>query len=93
MPKRKLKPRHASQELDGVYVLKIVMYLILGAQWLWFVRQDATVKVPIPIGLIVGVAFAMHEHFQIDRKIEFAILLIAALVGFWSRTGVIVSVL
>jgi hypothetical protein len=81
-----------SQQLDSVYLLKLVLYLILGAQWIRFVSPSGGSQVPIPIGLIVGVIFAMHDHFQIDRKIEYAVLLIAMFVGFWSQVGVYITV-
>ena len=88
--RKKIKPK---AELDGVYILKIVLYIMVGAQWLRLTDAAQTRQIPLPIGLIVGAFFALHEHFQIDRKIEFAILLVACFVGFWSQTGVWVSVL
>jgi hypothetical protein len=94
MVKNKTKTRKkASQELDGVYVLKIVLYLIIGSQWLWLTNADNTRQMPLPLGLLVGGVFALHDHFQIDRKIEFAILLMACLVGFWSQAGLFINVL
>ncbi len=81
------------KELDGVYVLKIVLYLIIGAQWVRLTDPGMTTQIPLPIGLVVGSLFATHDHFQIDRKIEFAILLIACFVGFWSQTGLLIAVL
>ncbi len=81
------------KELDGVYILKIVMYLIVGSQWIRLTDPAMTKQIPLPVGLIIGLAFAMHDHFQIDRKIEFAILIIAAFIGFWSQTGLLVSIL
>ena len=87
------KTRSSTQELDGVYILKIVLYLVIGAQWVRLVDPAMTRQVPLPIGLIIGATFAMHDHFQIDRKIEFATLLIACLVGFWSQTGLLIAVL
>jgi hypothetical protein len=81
-----------SQRLDSVYLLKMVLYLILGSQWLRFVDSGNTWQVPIPLGLIVGILFAMHDHFQIDRKIEYAMLLLAMFVGFWAQIGVYVTI-
>ena len=81
--KRKAKP----QELDSVYFLKIVLYLIVGSQWLWLVDAAGNVKVPVPVGLIVGVLFAAHEHFRLDRKVEYAVLLVAMLIGFVTQYG------
>ncbi len=89
MPKRK----STSKETDGGYILKIVLYLIIGSQWLWVVNSDASRQIPIPIGLLLGGFFAAHDHFQIDRKIEYALLLAAAFIGFWSQAGLIVTLL
>ncbi len=79
--------------LDGIYILKIVMYLVVGSQWVRFVDGGQTIQIPFPIGLILGGFFAMHEHFRIDRKIEFAILIIASFIGFWTQNGFIIQIL
>ncbi len=84
------RPSMAVKELDSVYFLKMVLYLILGALWVR-VGTD-TFQVGLPIGLIVGVAIASRERFQIDRKIEYAILLIAMFVGFWLPLGLTIIV-
>ncbi|MES2970811.1 MAG: hypothetical protein V4702_00640 [Patescibacteria group bacterium] len=91
--KRKRQPKGEPTELDGVYVLKIVMYLIVGSQWVRFVDPGLTKQIPIPLGLIVGIIFAAHDHFKIDRKIEYAIIIIASFVGFWSQTGLFINIL
>ena len=92
MAKKKQKRSNAkTQELDSVYLLKLVLYLIVGAQWIRFTNVAGTTQFPVPIGLIFGVLFASHDHFQIDRKIEFAVLLIAMLVGFWSQVGIYIT--
>ena len=67
----KTKKQTNSTELDSVYLLKLVLYIVLGAQWLWFEQANGQ-RIPLPIGLLVGVVFATHDHFQIDRKIEYA---------------------
>ena len=85
------RTRKATNELDSVYLLKLVLYLIVGAQWIRFENVAGTTQIPIPIGLIIGILFAAHDHFRIDRKIEFAILLIAMFVGFWSQVGVYIT--
>lgn len=89
--KSKTAKKPLSTEMDSVYILKMVLYLILGAQWLWF-DQTSGGRIPIPIGILVGLAFAMHDHFMIDRKIEYAVLLVAMLVGFMANIGIAVSV-
>ena len=88
MAKTKQKSKPATKELDTVYILKLVLYLVVGAQWIRIVDGTGTFQLPIPIGLIVGLLLARHERFQIDRKIEYAILLIAMFVGFWSQVGI-----
>jgi hypothetical protein len=85
MAKKKLITK---SEPDGTYLLKLVLYLIIGSQWLRLVDPGLTKQIPLPLGLLIGIIFASHEHFQIDRKIEYAVLLIACLVGFWAQTGI-----
>ena len=85
MAKTKKRSRQAT-ELDSVFFLKLVMYLVLGSLWLRFTGVDT--QLPVPIGLMIGLVFASHEHFQIDRKIELALLLLATFVGFWLPIGV-----
>ncbi len=87
------KSSKRAAELDGLYILKIVLYVIIGSQWIRLTDVAVTKQVPLPIGLVLGSLFAMHDHFQIDRKIEYAVLLIACLVGFWSQVGVYITVL
>jgi hypothetical protein len=74
-----------NQEPDSVYFLKLVLYLIIGVQW--FRISKGSITVPLPIGFIIGLLFARTDHFQIDRKIEYAILLVAMLIGFWLPIG------
>ena len=76
---------------DSAYILKLVLYLIIGSQWVFVVDQDLNRQIPLPVGFVVGLFFASHDHFKIDRKIEYAILLVAMLVGFWSNSGWYVS--
>jgi hypothetical protein len=77
-------------EMDSVYLLKLILYLVIGAQWLK-IQTKGNIQIPIPIGLLIGLLFAAHEHFQIDRKVEYAILVIAAFIGFWIPMGVILT--
>jgi len=89
MPKKKptKKVSKSEQELDSTYILKLVLYLIIGSQWLRITKGDAT-QLPIPVGFIIGLLFAAHDHFQIDRKIEYALLLVAMFIGFWLPLGI-----
>jgi len=89
MAKRKTKVA-TRIELDSVYVLKMLLYLILGSFWLRVSNTSQTSQIPIPIGLIIGLFLASHERFQIDRKLEYAILLMAMFIGFWLPIGITV---
>lgn len=89
--KRAVRAGVTTGELDSVYLLKLVLYLIIGAQWVRIEGNSGTTQVPIPIGLIVGILFAMHDHFKIDRRIEYAVILIAMFVGFWTQVGVYIT--
>jgi len=82
--------RRDGTELDSVYVLKLVMYMIIGTLWLRIGRADGS-DIPIPVGFVIGLLFAVHDHFKIDRKIEYAVLLVAMLVGFWSQIGLLIT--
>lgn len=91
MPKtKKRKQKLTTAELDSVFLLKLVLYLIIGAQWVWFVSDTSMTQIPIPVGLIIGFGFALHDHFKLDRKIEYAVLLISMLVGFWAQAGIFI---
>ena len=90
---KKKKVVMSRQEFDGIYVLKIVLYVIVGSQWIRLTDGGMTTQIPLPIGLLLGGMFAMHDHFKIDRKIEYAVLLVACLVGFWSQVGLYMNVL
>ena len=91
MAKAKKKIPNQSKETDGAYFLKMVLYLIVGAQWVFLTDVAMTKQIPLPVGLLVGMAFTTHEHFKIDRKIEYAILIIACFIGYWAQTGILIS--
>lgn len=73
--KKSLK-KGSPRESDDFYFLKILIYFIVGTLW---IKVNGVVV--LPIGLLLGVLLAMHDKFTIDRKIEYAILLVAALLN------------
>ena len=75
-------------EPDAVYILKIVVFFILGGIWVAFDRSAELSKV-LPVGLIVGIIIASHDHFQIDRKIEYAVLLASAALSYVAPLGLV----
>lgn len=79
----------ALDRYEGVFALKLVLYLILGSMWLKVSSGQTTI--PLPVGLIVGMIFLSHEHFRLDRKIGYAVLLVAAFMGFLAPFGLYLS--
>lgn len=82
--------KRSSNELDGVYLLKLLLYVLLGSMWLKVSNGDS-ITVSAPLGFIIGLIFTSHEHFQIDRKIEYAVLLVAMLFGYFAPYGLYVT--
>ncbi len=66
------------QEADSVYFLKVLLYFILGTIW---IRYNGTTV--FPVGLVLGIIFTAHDHFRIDRKVEYAVLLVASMLAFF----------
>lgn len=86
----KRKKKASKPETDSTYFLKLVLYLIVGSMWIKITKSDTT-QIPIPVGLLIGLLFTAHEHFKIDRKIEYALLLVAMLIGFWAPIGLYIT--
>lgn len=63
-------------ESDDWYFLKILCYFVLGTVWLKYNGY-----VVFPIGAVLAAAIVNKDHFSVDRKIEYAVLLVAAVIG------------
>jgi hypothetical protein len=85
------KTKQKNTQTDGSFILKLVLYVILGSLWLKIHSASLNSGIPLPLGLVVGLIFASHEHFQIDRKIDYGVLVIAALVGLMVPYGLFVG--
>jgi hypothetical protein len=72
----KAGPKKSNPAGDSAYFLKILVYFVLGMVWI-----KINGYVVIPIGLVVGLIIAQHDHFAIDRKIEYAVLIVSAILG------------
>ena len=86
---KKNKKTSQNQELDAVYLLKIVLFFILGCIW---INIGAEPGIPVPVGLLIGIVFASHDHFQIDKKVEFVVLFMAAILSFIAPIGFVLNV-
>ena len=81
MPKK--KQTKSQTEPDTTFFLKLVLYIILGSFWLKFQQ-------PLQIGSFMLNGFASHDHFQIDRKIEYTVLVLVTIVTFFLPAGIII---
>lgn len=87
---KKVVAKKTTHESDGVYFLKLVLFLILSSLWLRIEFTDGSL-LPLPVGAAIAVIYAMHDHFQIDRKIELALILVGMFISFWLPIGIFVS--
>lgn len=90
MVKTTKRNRSRSEELDSVYFLKLVVYLLIGSLWLK-VSNGENVQVGLPVGFMAGIVLASHDHIQLDRKIGYAVLLVAMMIGFWLPFGLYIN--
>lgn len=81
----------SKSEPDSAFLLKVVMYLVIGAQWLR-IEKFPDWQIPIPVGLLIGLFYASHDHFKLDRKMEYVLLLLVSFVSFWLPIGIIVQI-
>ena len=91
MAKKSKKP--VRTENDGVYFLKLVLYIVLGSMWLKFnvpLQFGDFILNGIPLGLVLGLIFASHDHFQVDRKIEYAVLIVVTILTYFLPAGIVI---
>ncbi len=84
--KRTLK--RPKQEQDSTYFLKLVLYIVLGAFWIRLPQPYYGFNA-IPVGFFIGLIFASHDHFAIDRKIEYAVLIVVALFTYLAAGAIL----
>lgn len=83
---KKQKTKIQKNESQAEFILKLICYFILGSMWVRFYLKDSLIG--LPIGLLVGLILNTNETFQIDRKIEVAVLLIATFISFFLPLGI-----
>jgi hypothetical protein len=63
---------------DFVFLVKCALYLLLGTVWIaWGGHRW------LPVGVVAGFFLSKIEFLRIDRKIEFALLVVGALLGLF----------
>lgn len=90
---KKNKKSRAQNETDGTFLLKIAIYLVLGAFWIRLADPITIGSLSlhgVPLGLALGLLIASHDHFKIDRKIEYVVLIISTLLSMFMPTGIII---
>lgn len=91
MPSKKKNSKNS--ESDGAYFLKLVLYVVLGSLWLKFgtpITLGDFVINALPVGLVLGLIFASHDHFQVDRKIEYAVLIVVTIISYFAPSGILI---
>ncbi len=92
-PVDRIKKLVEHDEPDSTYFLKLVLYMILGSIWIKLAQPihiGPIILNGLPIGLLIGILFVSHEHFQINRKIGYAIMLVMTVISFFVPAGVII---
>jgi|JI10StandDraft_1071094.scaffolds.fasta_scaffold23416_3 hypothetical protein len=92
MAKKQKRTAKQPLERDSTYFLKIVLYIILGSLWIKFASPIYIGNVFVggfPLGLVMGLLFASHDHFQVDRKIEYALLIIVTIMTYFLPAGIV----
>lgn len=94
MAKKSTKSKKVqAAESDSAYFLKIVLYILLGATWIGFavpLQIGAFQLNGAPIGMLFGIVLASHDHFAIDRKVEYALLIMIMIVTYFLPAGIVI---
>jgi ethanolamine transporter EutH len=80
-------------ETDSAFLLKIVLYIILASVWVKFQEPIDIGFIGlngIPIGLFIGLLVARQDKFQIDRKIEYVVLIVMTIVTYFIPAGIVI---
>jgi len=75
----KIQKQKRFYESDFAFLVKAALYLLLGTVWVaWGGHRW------LPAGVIVGFGLSKIEVLRINRKIEYALLVVGALFGLYS---------
>lgn len=91
--RRRPKVVSALSASDSTFFLKLVMFVVLGSFWLKFAIPLALgpfMLTGIPLGLFLGIFLASRDRFQIDRKIEYTILVIVTVISYYFPSGIVI---
>lgn len=80
---------YKNQRIYSHFLLKLTLFLVLGMTWLRLGVKIGFVEI-LPVGLAVGLIFAMFERFRIGRRAELIILILATIASYVSPIGIII---
>lgn len=88
------KGKEIKTESDTWYFTKLVIVFLLAAVWLKF-NQPLMTSVgsisALPVGFFGGIiAIHLLEKYQFNRKILYAVLLIATLISYYLPTAIVI---
>ncbi len=86
----KRKQKKSFRKSDNIFFLKLTVLVIVSSLWIKITKGTAY-QIPIPLGFIAALIFIMQERFSTDKKIEFAVLLMAMMGGFWLPIGLYIA--
>lgn len=89
-----VSPAETPYESDGTYLLKLVVFILLGTLWLKFAEPVAWHGIPLngfPVGLLIGLVLVRQfEKHQSDRKIWYACLIVVTIICYFVPAGIVI---
>ena len=80
-------------ETDGTYLLKLVVFILLGTLWIKFEQPISWLSMPlygVPAGMLIGLLLVRKfEAYQADRKLWYAILIIVTIICYFMPAGIV----
>lgn len=91
-PAQVTQARKTSSQTDAGYFAKMLLFFMLGTLWirLLHINIGPFEHFSIPAGLVIGLVLASHERLQIDRKLEYIVLIAATFISFYLPVGITV---
>lgn len=82
--------RRPAQQADISYFAKMLLFFMLGTLWVRLIDINIgpLAHISLPAGLVIGLVLASHERLQIDRKLEYIVLIAATFISFYLPVGV-----
>jgi len=86
--KNAVREVYKNQRIYSHFFLKFVLFFMLGLIWFRLGAALGPIEV-LPVGLVIGLVVACFEKFRIGRGIEIIILIIAAIISYFTPVGIV----